>query len=112
MEVYGCIDVDSEYAKSIGFTSDKFDGWLWRKEGETRIMVSFIKSTDPGKGNLSRLFDAVHAQGLAVAVPTPLGKMQAILTRKGFSKAREFCEDYGESVEVWTLEPPKEPVTP
>lgn len=100
-----CIDLDTEYAKSIGFTSDKFDGWLWHSP--SRITISFIISKEPGKGNLSRLFDAILEQGLAVAVPTPSDKMRAILERKGFTKGYEPAPEYGEEemAEMWTLHP-------
>ena len=94
----GKIDPDSRVGKALGFTSDKFDGWLW-KTGD-QITISFIESIKPGKGNLSTLFDAIEAAGFTVAVPIPMHDMREILLRKGF--APTFVDD-GElgPVEVW-----------
>ena len=94
----GQIDPDSEVGKLIGFTSDKFEGWLW-KSGD-RVMISMIISLQPNKGNLSALFKAIEAQGLRVAVPTPFHVMRIILKRKGF---KPHIEDAGElgPCEVW-----------
>ena len=83
----GQIDPDSEAGKLIGFTADKFEGWLW-KSGD-RVMISMIISLQPGKGNLSALFAAIEALGLRVAVPAPFAHMREILRRKGFKKSHE-----------------------
>jgi hypothetical protein len=91
------IQLDDPFAKEIGFTSDKFEGYLWR-DGD-RVLVSFIVSVESGKGNLSALFAAIEAKGLRVAVPTPLGRMEAILRHKGFVM---HIEDFqGDGCEVW-----------
>lgn len=78
------IEIDSEFGKQIGFTSDKFsdDSYLWRTDG--KVTISLIFSKHQGKGNLSALFKNIESLGLKVAVPTPFAKMQAILERKGF----------------------------
>lgn len=94
----GVIDTDSAAGKELGFTSDLFEGWLW-KNGQT-IYISFIISNDPGKGNLSRLFDAIEQRGFKIAVPTPFDRMQAILKRKGFLPSYEY-DGEGEDIEVW-----------
>lgn len=78
----GIIELDTPFAREIGFTSEDFSGYLWR-HGD-RVIVSLIESRHPGQGNLSRLFAAIEARGLRVAVPTPFAHMQAILRRKGF----------------------------
>jgi len=95
----GIVEIDSEFGKTIGFTSDKFSGdsYLWR-EG-TRIMMSLIFSKNEGQGNLSALFEGIEAQGLIVAVPTPLGRMGAILKKKGFVMHLE--ENEMGAYEVW-----------
>ena len=94
----GIIEVGSEQANALGFTPALFDGWLW-KTGD-RIMVSMVMSKQEGQGNLSKLFANIEASGHKVAVPTPLGKMGAILQRKGFVPHVEHDHDMGE-VEVW-----------
>lgn len=95
----GKIELDSPFAQEIGFTSDKFDGWLWLEDA--RVLISFIISRQPGEGHLSQLFSAIEARGFAVAVPTPMGLMRAILARKGFTPHGEYSDMYGEDVEVW-----------
>lgn len=94
----GIIELDSEFGKQIGFTSDKFDGYLWREDG--RVYISFIISRCPGQGNLSKLFAAIEERGLRVAVPTPLPLMQQILEAKGFEPHWERNE-IDEVIEVW-----------
>lgn len=87
----GIIDLDTPRARELGFTSDKFEGYLWEERG--RVLVSFIESREEGKGNLSRLFEAIWARGLRVAVPTPMGRMRYILAAKGFTARWENgCE--------------------
>ena len=94
----GQIDPDSEAGKLIGFTSDKFEGWLW-KSGD-RVMISMIISLQPNKGNLSALFKAIEAQGLRVAVPTPFVHLEAIIKSKGFKPHIEDDAELG-PCEVW-----------
>ncbi|HEX5704901.1 MAG TPA: hypothetical protein VFX97_17010 [Pyrinomonadaceae bacterium] len=93
------ISIDDPYARILGFTSDKFhgDSYLFR-DGE-RVMISFIHCKEHGKGYLSGLFAAIESQGLRVAVPTPLGRMEAILRHKGFE--RHFEPFSGGACEVW-----------
>ena len=97
------IDLDSKLGIQLGFTSDKFDGWLW-KRGNC-IYISFIESKDAGKGNLSRLFDNILKQGYVIKVPTPMGRMVSILIEKGFKRTMEPAEEFGENeiCEVWVL---------
>lgn len=86
---------------SWGFTADRFagDSYLW-KTGD-RIMVSLIFAKEQGKGYFSALVKAIEADGFKVAVPTPLGKMTAILSRWGFKPHHEIDSDFGEAVQVW-----------
>jgi excisionase family DNA binding protein len=109
-EAVGQILPDSSFAQEIGFTSDKFDGYLWQED--ERVIISMIVSLDMGKGNLSRLFKAIEAKGYQVAVSTPLGRMQQIITRKGFRPHMEPFIIDGElidMVEVWMKEFDSEP---
>ena len=48
----GHIEIDSENGKIFGFTSDLFEGYLWKKEND--IYISFIISIHEGKGNLRK----------------------------------------------------------
>jgi len=92
------IDLDSELAQTLGFTSDKFSGWLWLKD--RIVIISFIMSLHQGKGNFSSLLRAIKNNGYKAAIPTPLGKMQAILSRKGFKPYLVNDEEMGQ-VELW-----------
>lgn len=88
----------------FGFTPDRFTdaSYLWRT-GD-RVSVSFIESRVRGRGDFSRLVKAIEAEGLRVAVPTPLGHMTEILTRWGFTPHYEpFDQEAGimEPCEIW-----------
>jgi hypothetical protein len=74
---------------SWGFTIDRFagDSYLW-KTGK-RIMISSIFAQKKGGGAFSALVKAIEADGLKVAVPTPLGQMTAILVKWGFKPTIE-----------------------
>ena len=89
----GIIELDSSRAKIFGFTSTLYDGYLW-KSGKT-IYISFIESKRRRQGNLNRLFESIEKAGFRVAVPTPLGLMESILIKKGWSATIE------EEAEVW-----------
>jgi hypothetical protein len=101
------INVDDPLAAELGFTADRFHGWLWRMDD--RIVVSMIVSLQPGNGHLSALFDAILSRGWTVAVPTPIGLMPSILSHKGFMETHEWDGDYGCMVDVWVKQP--EPMT-
>lgn len=89
----GLIEIGSEKANELGFSRKLFEGYLW-KIGDI-IYISFIVSRRQNEGNLSMLFAKIEERGFRVAVPTPLGKMQSILQKKGFLPTHE-----GEH-EVW-----------
>ena len=104
----GIIELDSPFAKKLGFTSDKFDGWLW-KEGEY-IYISFIISKKWKKGNFKRLLRRIEELGFGIKVPTPLGVMQYIVRKYGFRKTTEYfavTPEIKEPCEVWVKEPKK-----
>lgn len=95
----GIIELDSDRAKAFGFTSNKYKGWLW-KDGNA-VLVSFIVSKQ--RGNLFELVQRIHALGLAVKIPTPLGRMEEIVRKNGYQLTREYQD--GEEVSVWVLYP-------
>lgn len=99
----GIIELNSELGIDLGFTSDRFDGWLWKK-GDY-IYISFIESKHRGEGNLSELFENILARGWGIKVPTPMGVMPSILRKKGFKPTSEYHEKAGEDCEVWVKEP-------
>jgi len=96
----GLIELDSDFAKQIGFTTDLFNegSYLW---GETdRIIISMISSKVPGTGAFRSLLKACDYLGFKVAVPSPLAGMNAILKHYGFEETIEQSEHFG-PVDVW-----------
>jgi hypothetical protein len=102
----GIIKLDTEFAQKIGFTSDKFDGYLW-KNGNY-ITISFIISKKPKQGNFKRLLDAIESKGYGIEVPTPFARMRKILLDRGGFKVSvlPFDEEHGinDPCEVWIKE--------
>lgn len=98
--VDGCIRVGEPCAAEIGFTPDKWDdsSYLWRDGDE--IKCSFLMAKEPGKGAFRALVAAIRAKGLRVAVPCPLGRMEAILCKWGWVREQETTE-LGDVVDVW-----------
>lgn len=97
----GIIELDSERSKVLGFTRDKYDGYLWKAGGA--VIISFIVSKR--RGNFRELVRRIHALGLAVKVPTPLGRMKAIVRKNGYQHTKEPFDEAGEHVDVWVLMP-------
>jgi len=97
----GIIKLDSERAKIFNFTSDKYTSYSYLWKQENKIIISFIETIQKGNGDLSRLFNNIKEQGYIISVPTPLGKMNDILKKKGFEKKVIFDKRVGESVEIW-----------
>jgi hypothetical protein len=95
----GIIELDSPVAVALGFTSDKFGGYLWKK-GST-ITISFISSLTPGRGDFSTLIKNMLSAGYRIVVPTPLAQMEQILKKWGFRPSLVLDPDMG-NVEVWT----------
>lgn len=95
----GIIELDTDRGKTLGFTSDKFDGYLW-KTGNY-IIISNIESLNQGQGNLSKLFSSIQKIDMGIKVPTPFARMKAIIIEKGFKRKDEFFEEANEMCEVW-----------
>jgi len=93
------INLDSAFAKAIGFTSDKFapPSYLW-KSGKT-VYISLIGSVAQGRGDFSRLLANLQEHGFKVKVPTPSNRMRSILEKKGFTRTVEVVR--GEGCDVW-----------
>lgn len=81
------VNLGDPFAEEIGFTRDRFDGYLWRI-GQA-VYISLVVSKQPGQGHLSALFEALWEKGYTVRVPTPLPRMEAILRAEGFEEKRE-----------------------
>ena len=93
----GIIELGSPLAIKFGFTKEKFSGYLWKRH--KMILISLVESLQPNKGNFSKLLNMIWNEGFCVGVPTPLGKMQSILEKKGFQPYRD------EDCVLWIKEP-------
>lgn len=99
----GIVELDSFVGKMIGFTTDRFDGYLWKNYDS--ITISFIASKQ--KGNFRQLVERILELGLAVEVPTPLPNMRRIVEKNGYVMTTEYDASTGEFFELWTLKPKK-----
>ena len=97
----GIILLDSEVGTELGFTRDRFEGWLW-KEGDY-IIISFIESINQDKGNFVELLKRIQTLGYGIMVPTAFPKMERILKKRNFKPSE--IEHNGERYEVWKQEP-------
>ncbi len=92
------VNLGSKEAEIIGFTPDKFDGYLWIRD--STVIISFIISLEEGKGNLKKLFENIREAGFGrIQVPTPSAKMEHLCKRWGFTKKIERDELFG-AVEI------------
>ena len=96
----GLIELDSDFAKRVGFISSRFIScsYLWG-EGN-RVIINTIECTDRRRGYLRDLFKAIWNLGGEIAVRTPLGTMEQILMHYGFKKTIVVDPIYGKS-ELW-----------
>lgn len=97
------IDLDTPEACEIGFTSDKFEGYLWQ-DGKY-IIISSIKSLQPRQGHLNALFANIQGKGWGIKVTNPLPVMEAICKKKGFTLTQGpvepgICDDI---VDIYVL---------
>jgi len=99
MVEFEVIHPDSELGKKFGFTKKKFSGYLSLQDGT--IWISAITSLNPGKHNLTHLFDSILKAGYDLKVPQPFPKMESIIQKKGFVRTREHWEQVGEDIDVW-----------
>jgi len=96
----GIINIDTEAAKELGFTSDKFNpaSYLWR-DGNT-IIVSLIIANR--KGAFCQLMKTITEKGFDFEIPTPSNRMREIGKKQGWNYCQKFSEDFGEYVEILT----------
>jgi len=81
----------------------EFDGFIGEvKDG---VIISQIRSKEPGKGNFSKLLKELKAKYNWVRIPTPSNTMRYIATKKGFVSKEEYFpepfDEWGEML-VWT----------
>jgi len=104
----GIINLDTERGRELGFTRDRYGGYLW-KTGDS-IIISFIESKQ--RGNFRELVRRIHEHGWTVKVPTPLSSMKEIVRKNGYQHTIvPFSDEDPIPCEVWVLPPPK-PLAP
>lgn len=98
----GIIELDSPFAKQIGFTSDGFDKdcYLWGVPDKNLVWLSLIISTR--KGAFRALMHNIQKLGYKFRIPTPLGRMLQIGQKQGW-KLKSSLE-YGDYVKYLTNE--------
>ena len=96
----GMVELGSEVANSLGFTKDKFFGYLWQDDKDGTITISLIDSKDPGKGNLKKLFSTIEGKGYRIVVPNPMPQMEKILERWGYDKSTAYDKRFG-TIDLW-----------
>ena len=102
------IRLDTDRAKEFGFTSDKFEGWLWR-QGDI-VSISFIISKQPGRGNFLHMMRTIMGKGYTIHVPTPSARMRMICEKLGATQ--KIIEDKMMGpVEIMEIQPIKQEVT-
>lgn len=84
----------STFCDAIGFTADRFDGYLF-EDGKV-CYLSLVVAKQPGQGHFSRVLDELDKLGMEVRVPTPSIQMQAILNAKGFGPLEQ--DEHGGSM--------------
>jgi len=89
----GVIGIDSESAKELGFTSDRFFpfSYLWRT-GNT-IIISFIMARQ--KGMFCQLVKSIQEHGFDFEIPTPCARMKEIGRKQNWNFCRKADEVFG-----------------
>lgn len=95
------IEIDSDFGKIIGFTSDKFveDSYLFLDKKNFLIWVSLIISKNEGKGNFLNLLNNLKALKFNFIIPNPSKRMFGISQKFGFS---ELCILEGTECVIYT----------
>jgi hypothetical protein len=91
---------DSEIGIKIGFTSDKFLGYLCVK-GDS-VVISLIKSLNQGKGNVRSLIEGLKSKYRNVIVPIASDRLSKILILQGFV-VKKWMYDDGSSIDSWVF---------
>lgn len=86
----------------FGFSEDVFEGdsYLWKVGDVIYISLIMVKRDKRGGGEFKGLVKRILEEGFEVRVPTPIGLMQTILIKWGFSQSHERGE-FG-LYEVWS----------
>lgn len=97
-----CVELDSPIGIELGFTSDKFAGYLGQTSDS--VYISAIESLHKKQGNFKRLVKNILRKGLKVKVPTPSNEMRRICEKNGFVQTWEWFDEADENCKVLVME--------
>ena len=99
----GLIPLDSDFAAHYGFTSENYyqESYLVGNSALKQITIPMLISNHPGEGRFSKGINKLLQDGIRILIPTPLPKMQEILTSWGF----EIVWRPEEGLEYWVSPP-------
>lgn len=76
------VPLGSKLANKLGFTIEKYSGYLW-KAGNW-IYISLIETRKEHQGYLRNLFDNIHSARYNIYIPCPNHRMTKIALQYGF----------------------------
>lgn len=98
------LELNSEFAQIIGWTDDRFRGIL-KKKGRV-IWMHCLRSIDPGRGHIDRLFKTIWSLGFTIKATMLNPPLVVLLKSKGFKKTYELVELWRSPnsimMDVWT----------
>ena len=100
------IGAGTPYGDYLGFTADKFQGYLW--DDGHQIYISAVRSIREGQGNLRQLFERINIElGRQVSIPNPFPVMEEIARKWGFERTVQAADMGGfrEEIDVWVMKP-------
>ena len=99
----GLIPLDSAFAAYYGFTSENYyeDTYLVGDSFLNQVTIPMLISNHPGQGHFSIAIKKLLQDGIRVSIPTPVPKMQEILTAWGF----DIVWIQEEGIEYWVYPP-------
>jgi hypothetical protein len=80
---------DGELAEKIGYTPDKYFGWMYLDEDQGYIYIGQIKTADREKGDFSALVRNINANGMKIKIVNPSNEMTKICIAKGLKPTTE-----------------------
>lgn len=93
---------DGRHADLFGFTSDKFDGWMWREGGV--IVLTLVISKSSTKDALKDLVNRILEEGFTIKIRAPLAPMRKFAEKNGFIPSIEWGAS-DRRIDVWVKSP-------
>jgi len=101
----GMIDLDSDFGRSIGFTSDLFkDGSFLFGDENGILWISMVLAKHKGAGDFRSMMQNIESMGITFRIPTPIGNMVRICMKQGWMLKSAYDPDAGEHIFYFTNE--------